>query len=131
MALFPLSLQTWIDPDDDTELRSEVAEEAKMPHTSEFIYSCCAIRSAPSPPGSLWEVGRGEQAFPALTAHAGMQDGHVCCRLFARMSMGSELVSERPPNHASGVKASALAEATPPWDAFPCLCLANALGAQL
>lgn len=101
-------------------------------HTPQLIYSCCAVPTAPSPgPGSLWEVGRGEQAFPASTAQAGMQDGHVCCRLFARLSMGSELVSERPPNHASGVKASALAEATPPWGAFPCLCLPNALRAQL
>lgn len=90
--------------------------------------------SAPSPePGSLWEAGGGERAFPASTAQAGMQDGHarsdrVCCRLSARTAVRLELVPERLPNHAGGVQASALAEATPPWGILPLLVSGRHLG---
>lgn len=53
-----------------------------------------------------------------------MQDGHatrggMCRRLSARMTMASELVSERPLNRAGGVKASALAEVAHPGESFP------------
>lgn len=91
-------------------------------------------RSAPSPePGSLWEPGGGGRAFPAWTAQAGMHDGQarserVCYRLSARTAVGLELVSERFPNRAGGVQASALAEATPPWGILPLLVSGRHLG---
>lgn len=55
-----------------------------------------------------------------------MQDGHatrggMCRRLSARMAMALELFSERPPNRAGGVKASALAEVAPPRGVLPLL----------
>ena len=115
----PFSIISTISPDleDDTERCSEVAEDVMMPHTCELVFSCSGPRLEP---GSLWGAGRGEKAFLALTTQAGRQDGHVandsmCCRLFARMAMGLELVPERPPNRDSGVKTSALAKAPPPW----------------